>query len=343
MYRFCFVILLLFSFTNFSQAQKAQYKIATIAFYNLENLFDTIDEPNVKDEEFTPQGSKQWNTKKYFHKLNHMADVIVQIGVDKATEPPAILGVSEIENINVLKDLVNTPKLKPFDYHIIHYDSPDRRGVDVALLYRPKYFKVKSSKSIRLTVPDKPDFKTRDQLLVSGLLDGEQFYFIVNHWPSRYGGEKRSRPLRNAAADLCRSIADSLLKIDPNAKVIMMGDLNDDPVDPSLKIHLKATDDKQKLSEGYFYDPMITLYKKGIGSLAYHDSWNLFDNMIMTPALLKDSGYHFYQAHIFNKKFMTNEEGRYKGYPFRTFVGNNFMGGYSDHFPAYIFLVKKIQ
>ncbi len=342
-YRFCFVILLLFSFTNFSQAQKTQYKIATIAFYNLENLFDTIDQPNVKDEEFTPQGSKQWNTKKYFHKLNHMADVIVQIGVDKAKEPPAVIGVSEVENITVLQDLVNTPKLKPYDYHIVHYDSPDRRGIDVALLYRPKYFKVESSKSIRLTIPDKPDFKTRDQLLVSGLLDGEQFYFIVNHWPSRYGGEKRSRPLRNAAADLCRSIADSLLKIDANTKIIMMGDLNDDPVDPSLKIHLKATDDKAKLADGYFYDPMITLYKKGIGSLAYHDSWNLFDNIILTPAVLNDNGYHFYQAHIFNKKFMTNDEGRYKGYPFRTFVGNNFMGGYSDHFPAYIFLVKEIQ
>ena len=272
-----------------------------------------------------------------------MSEVISQIGVDKAQEPPAVIGVSEIENITVLQDLINTPKLKPYDYHIVHYDSPDRRGVDVALLYRPKYLEIINSKSYRLTVPGKPDFKTRDQLLVSGLLDGEQFYFIVNHWPSRYGGEKRSRPLRNAAADLCRSIADSLLKLDAGAKVIMMGDLNDDPVNPSLKIHLKATDDKTKLADGYFYDPMITLYRKGIGSLAWLDSWNLFDNMILTPALLKDEGYHFYQAHVFNKKFLTNDEGRYKGYPFRTFVGNNFMGGYSDHFPAYLFLVKKIK
>ncbi len=340
-YRLCFIILFVFSFYNHSQAQ--QYKIVTVAFYNLENLFDTIDEPNVRDEEFTPQGNKQWNTKKYDIKLEHLSEVISQIGVDKAKEPPAIIGVSEVENISVLQDLVNTPKLKPYNYHIIHYDSPDRRGIDVAFLYRPKYFKPLSSVKYRLTIPDKPDFRTRDQLLVSGLLDGEQFYFIVNHWPSRYGGEKRSRPLRNAAADLCRSIADSLLNLNANAKVIMMGDLNDDPVNPSLKIHLKATDDKSKLSEGYFYDPMITLYKQGIGSLAYHDSWNLFDNMILTPALLKHSGYYFYQAHIFNKKFMTNEEGRYKGYPFRTFVGNNFLGGYSDHFPAYLFLIKKIK
>jgi len=334
--------LLFLSIANVS-AQEAKYKIATVAFYNSENLFDTIDEPNVKDEEFTPQGSKRWNTKKYNIKLAHLSEVISKIGVDKAQEPPAILGISEVENISVLKDLINTPKLKPYNYHIIHYDSPDRRGIDVALLYRPKYFKVIDSKSYRLTVPDKKDFRTRDQLLVSGLLDGEQIYFIVNHWPSRYGGEKRSRPLRNDAADLCRSIADSLLKVDANAKVIMMGDLNDDPVDPSLKNHLKATDDKSLLSKGYFYNPMITLYKEGIGSLAWHDSWNLFDNMILTPALLKDSGYHFYQAHVFNKKFITTDEGRYKGYPFRTFSGDNFIGGYSDHFPVYLFLVKKIN
>ncbi len=359
LYRFCFsrinkvyfhasatslvlVGLLFFSIANVS-AQGEKYKIATVAFYNLENLFDTIDQPDVNDEEFTPQGSKRWNTEKYNIKLTHLSDVISQIGVDKAQEPPAILGVSEIENSSVLQDLINSPKLKPYNYQIIHYNSPDKRGVDVALLYRPKYFKVLDSKSYRLSIPDKPDFYTRDQLLVSGFLDGEQIYFIVNHWPSRYGGEKRSRPLRNAAADLCRSITDSLLKIDANAKVIIMGDLNDDPVNQSLNKHLKVTDDKNLLSEGYFYDPMITLYNKGIGSLAWRDSWNLFDNMILTPALLNDSGYHFYQAHVFNKKFLTNPDGQYKGYPFRTFVGDNFMGGYSDHFPAYLFLIKKIE
>ncbi len=341
LFRFCLFGLFFFSIANTS-AQETKYKIATIAFYNLENLFDTIDQPNVKDEEFTPQGSKRWNSQKYLKKLDNLATVIEQIGTGKNPEPPAIIGVSEIENITVLKDLVNTPKLKPYNYQIVHYNSPDRRGVDVGLLYRPKYFKVTASKSVRLTIPDKPDFKSRDQLVVAGLFDGEPMYFVVNHWPSRRGGEKRSRPLRNAAADLCRSIADSILKIDSTAKIIMMGDLNDDPVSPSLKQHLKVTDDKNKLADGYFYDPMITLYRKGIGSLAWHDSWNLFDNMILTPTFLNDNSYHYYQAHIFNKKFMTNSEGRFKGYPFRTFVGDTFMGGYSDHFPVYLYLVKKI-
>lgn len=339
----CFLFVSILFVFNLGYGQETIYKIGTIAFYNLENLFDTIDQPEVNDEEFTPQGIKSWNTKKYYLKIDHLSDVISQIGTDVTKEPPAIIGVSEIENKQVLIDLVHSKTLKPFNYQIVHYNSPDRRGVDVALLYRPKYFKLTESKSFRLTIADKLDFKTRDQLLVSGLFDGEQMYFIVNHWPSRYGGEKRSRPLRNAAADLCRSIVDSLLAMDTSVKVITMGDFNDDPVDPSLTKHLKATDDKNLLADGYLYDPMITLYKKGIGSLAWRDSWNLFDNMILTPALLEDSGYHFYQAHIFNKKFLTNKEGQYKGYPFRTYVGNTFMGGYSDHFPAYLFVVKKYQ
>ena len=343
MYKIYFVVFVLFFYSFVLQAQQHRYKIVTVAFYNLENLFDTINNPNVKDEEFTPQGSKQWTSGKYFHKLNNLADVISKIGVDKAQEPPAIIGVSEIENINVLKDLVNTKKLKSYHYQIIHYDSPDRRGVDVALLFRNEYFKVTDSKTYRLTIPDKPDFKTRDQLLVAGILDNEQIYLIINHWPSRYGGEKRSRPLRNAAANLCKHIADSLLVIDPEAKIIIMGDLNDDPDSPSLKKYLKITLDTTLLSKGYFYNPMITLYKKGIGSLAYRDSWNLFDNIILSPAFLKHNGYYFYQAHVFKQNFMLNNEGRFKGYPFRTFVGNNFMGGYSDHLPVYMFLIKKIE
>lgn len=341
--KFIFFLLLISQVSVYSQEEK-QYKIGCIAFYNLENLYDTIDTEDINDTEFTPSGPKNWNSARYWEKLNNMADVISQIGADLLKEPPAIIGVSEIENKEVLEDLVKCDKLKSYNYKVIQYNSPDLRGVDVALLYRPEYFKVTNSVSARLKVAGMDDFRTRDQLLVSGKFDGENMHFIVNHWPSRRGGEKRSRPLRNAAADLSRSLIDSVMTADPNAKIILMGDLNDDPVNPSLKEHLKATDDTLLLTSGYLYNPMLPLYKKGIGSLAYRDSWNLFDQMVITPALAigDKSSYRFHKAKVFNKNFLEQKEGRFKGYPFRTYVGNSYQGGYSDHFPVYIYLIREL-
>ncbi|MFH2141123.1 MAG: endonuclease/exonuclease/phosphatase family protein [Bacteroidota bacterium] len=336
-------ILLIISSTSFSQVEK-QYKIGCIAFYNLENLFDTLDTDKINDTEFTPSGPKKWNSARYFEKLNNMADVISQIGSDLTKEPPAIIGVSEIENKEVLEDLVKCDKLIKYNYKIVHYHSPDRRGVDVALLYRPEYFKVTNSVSAKLKIAGMDDFLTRDQLVVSGKFNGEKMHFIVNHWPSRRGGEKRSRPLRNAAGDLSRSLIDSILNTDAQAKIILMGDLNDDPVNSSLKEHLKATDDSTLFSQGYLFNAMLPLYKKGIGSLAYKDSWNLFDQMVLTPAFIGSdkSSFKFYKAKVFNKNFLEQKDGRFKGYPFRTYVGNTYMGGYSDHFPVYIYLIKEL-
>ena len=339
------MISLLFIFIKTSEAQNKKYQIATIAFYNLENLFDTIDTPGVRDTEFTPEGKAKWTGKRYYQKLDNMSEVISKIGSDVTKEAPAIIGVSEIENKQVLEDLVKTENLKKYDYHIVHYDSPDRRGIDVALLYRPEYFKFLNSASRRLTIKGKPDFKTRDQLVVSGLLNGEQIYLIVNHWPSRRGGEKRSRPLRNAAADLSRSIVDSIFNIDADAKIILMGDLNDDPVNESVRLHLKANGDISKLSKGQLYNTLKKFYDKGIGSLAYRDSWNLFDQIIISQSLLSKntSSLEFYKSGIFNKNFLKQQKGRYQGYPFRTYAGGVYIGGYSDHFPTYIFLVKELK
>ena len=338
-----FISLFLLSILNIN-AQEKNYKVGCIAFYNLENLFDTINTENVRDEEFTPEGQNRWTPDRYLIKLDMLAEVISQIGYDLTKDAPAIIGVSEIENIDVLEDLVNTPALKPYNYKIVHYDSPDKRGVDVGLLYQPKYFTVTGSVSYELTIEGRDDFYSRDQLLVSGLFDGEPLSIIVNHWPSRRGGEKRSRPLRNAAADLTRSIADSLMQIDKNAKVIVMGDLNDDAVDPSVKDHLKTTGKIDKISEGYFYNPMEKLFKNGIGSLAWRDSWNLFDQIVISQGLIGEDkiDYKFYKANVFNKNFLKNKEGRYKGYPLRTYAGGIYQGGYSDHFPVYIYLIKEI-
>lgn len=318
-------------------------KSALIGFYNIENFFDTIDDPNKNDEEFLPNGANHWNTERYNIKLDHMSKVIKELGVDNGFQCPVVMGLCEIENRNVIQDLINTPALKDCNYGIEHYDCRYDRGVDVALIYQKDRFIVVNSKPYPLIIPDKPDFNTRDQLLVSGILDGEAVHFIVNHWPSRRGGEKRSAPMREAAAKLCRHIVDSLYNMDSTAKIIIMGDLNDDPVNESLVKHLKAQSKKENTTYFGLYNPMYEMFKKkGIGSLAYNDKWNLFDQFIVSYPLINKttSGYKFSKAGIFNKPFLMQKDGQFAGYPFRTYVGNTFMGGYSDHFPSFIILKK---
>jgi hypothetical protein len=328
----------------FATAQDKQYKMGVVAFYNLENLFDTIDSPNTNDAEFLPNGANKWNTAKYYEKLNNMAKAISVIGPDERSVPPAIIGLCEIENRLVLDDLVKQEPLKPYNYQIVHYDSPDRRGVDVALLFRPTVFKVTSSRSVTVKYPNDTSFRTRDQLVVSGLFDGDTMHIIVMHWPSRRGGEASSKPLRFAAAMLTRSIADSILNLNPNAGIIVMGDLNDNPNDDSLIKKFKASGSKTNLKPGEFYNPYYDLYKKGKGSNAYRDAWSNFDQIIVSQGLLgQTNSYNLYKAAVFNKPFLTQAEGQFKGYPFRTFSYGNYIGGYSDHYPVYILLIKQVN
>ena len=344
-----FVLLLAVAFCLFANGLHAQqqqaYKIGLVGFYNLENLFDTINDPLINDEEFLPEGSNQWNTEKYLTKLQNMAYSISTIGTDYTPDGVAVLGVSEIENRTVLEDLVAQPEIAGRNYQIVHYDSPDRRGVDVALLYNPKYLQVTGTKSYRTVVPDQPDFITRDQLLVSGLFDGEPMHFIVMHWPSRYGGEKRSLPGRVAAATLCRHITDSLLAEDPNAKVIMMGDYNDYPDNKSITKYLRAVGDRKRMKEGDYFNPMYELHEKGFGTNYFNDVPGVLDQTILTPALLPGdySTYQYKNAKVHNKEFLKQHGGRYNGFPFRTFASGVWMGGYSDHFPVYVILLKKAE
>ncbi len=336
---------LLFNGSLLKAQSKKTFQSALIGFYNLENLFDTINDPKIDDEEFLPNGPNRWNSEKYLHKLSQMSKVISKIGTDVNPDGLAALGVSEVENRGVVEDLIHTPLLKGRHYKIVHRDSPDRRGIDVALIYNPKYLKVTSTTMYRLHVPDKPNFRTRDQMLVSGLLNGEQFYFIVNHWPSRYGGEKRSRPLRNDAAALTRHISDSLLAVNPKAKIIVMGDLNDNPTNESVLKIMRAKGNRNQLKKGDFYNPMYKLYKKGFGTTAWRDTWSLFDQIFLSQGLLdRDfSSWKYYKVNIFHKPFMEQQEGKYKGYPYRTFAGGTWMGGYSDHFPVYIVLIREVK
>ena len=332
-----------FGLNRVSAQEQQSYKIGLVGFYNLENLFDTIDDPIKQDEEFLPDGANQWNTEKYVNKLHNMAYAISTIGLDYTPDGVAVLGLSELENRHVLEDLVAQPELIGRNYQIVHYESPDRRGVDVGLIYNPKYFKVTGTKSYRTVVPNDPEFITRDQLLVSGLFDGEMMHFIVMHWPSRYGGEKRSLPGRVAAATLCRHIADSLLNDDPNAKVIMMGDFNDYPTNKSITKYLGASGDMKHLKDGEFYNPMYELHRNGIGTNYYNDVPGVLDQTIMTKGLLPTdySTYQFKNAKVHNKEFLKQHGGKYNGFPFRTFGSGVWMGGYSDHFPVYVILLKK--
>lgn len=321
------------------------YQVACVGFYNVENLFDTINTPDVNDEDFTPKGSYKWDSKKYYEKLDRLAEVISLIGAEHSPDGPAILGLAEVENKAVVYDLTQQERIKARGYLIVHYDSPDKRGIDVALIYQPKYFKVESSSTHTLRIPEKDNFYTRDMLLVSGQFMGERMHFMVAHWPSRRGGEKRSSPLREAAGLLAKTIVDSILLAEgPNAKVVFMGDLNDDPVNKSVRVNMNAKSQVTKVEAGTMFNPFEELFKKGIGTLAWQDAWNLFDQILMTPAfVLQKEGFYFHKAVVFNKAFLMQKDGRFKGYPWRSFAGGSYLAGYSDHFPSYVLLKKKIN
>ena len=344
----CFLAALFCLSLFFPHSAHAQtsYRIAAVGFYNLENLFDLRNDPDINDDDFTPKGELLWTREKYAEKMSNLDNVISEMAIDQNPDGLALLGVSEIENRKVLEDLVVQPKLKPRNYKIIHFDSPDKRGIDVALLYQPKYFQPTKTEKINFDmVKENGDTVfTRDILLVEGMFDGELMTVLVNHWPSRRGGESASRYLRNHAAMHCKSVVDRLEKENPLAKVIVMGDLNDDPVSPSVKTHLAAVGKTKKMRSGQMFNPMFDFFKKGLGTTAYQDAWSLFDQIILSRGFTRkrQEGYRFLKAVIHNPKYLVQKTGRYRGYPFRTFAGGAYIGGYSDHFPVYVYIVKAL-
>ncbi|MDF4203505.1 endonuclease/exonuclease/phosphatase family protein [Maribacter sp. SA7] len=342
--RISFIIILFFPLLTF--AQKADtYQIRTIAFYNLENLFDTKNDSLIYDNDRTPEGKDNWTEERYLKKIEHMSKVISEIGSADNKTAPDVVGVCEVENLNVLEDLIHHENLSKYNYGIIHFDSPDERGIDVALLYKKNAFVPVNFNSHRLllfNLEGKRDY-TRDQLIVEGLLDNEKIYFMVNHWPSRSGGEARSRPFRLEAAKLNKRIIDSVQRQNAKAKIISMGDFNDDPIDPSFKKILQVEKNYNNLDSLSLYGPMEKLYKKGRGSLAYRDKWNLFDQLYMTSTLINKEreSYSYWKVGIFSPSYLMDPKGKYKGYPLRTYAGGSYVGGYSDHLPVYLHLIKK--
>lgn len=320
--------------------EKKQMEAYVIGFYNLENLFDTIDDPDRNDEQFLPGGDYGWSALKYESKLSKLA-----YAISRMPRNLAILGVAEAENIGVLEDLVLQDEIADRSFKPILVEGNDARGIDVGLIYNPRYFTPTNVTSTRIRTEGDESFRTRDQLCVTGLLAGEEISIVVLHWPSRGGGEKRSAPRRRDAALTTKAICDSLYALNPQAKIVVMGDLNDDPVDDSVVKHLGAKNKKEETQPGQLYNPCYTLYKKGIGSLGYQDEWNLFDQVMVSHALIDESigGLHYWKSEIFNRSFLKQQEGRYKGYPLRTHSSGVWTNGYSDHFPSLIWVVREVK
>jgi hypothetical protein len=337
--------------------QQGQY-VRCIAFYNLENLFDTIHDEGKNDYEYLPDGGNKWTSYKYENKIKKMGEAVAALGTDYDPRGAACIGVAEVENIGCLYDLcahTNAKygrRLKP-----ILLEGPDRRGVDVGLLYDSVLFRPATVRGYELKAhyADGGVIKTRLELLVSGYLmsegpKGEKFspekiHMIVNHWPSRYGGELSSRPGRDSAAMLCMEICDSIYRKEPKAKIIIMGDLNDDPDNHSCKDVLKARRHREDVEPQGWYNTMWVHLDNGTGTLFYNGSWNLFDQIIISEPLLnakvEDGKWAFWKSQVFNKPFLTVQEGKDKGAPLRTTKGGVWQNGYGDHFPTMIYLIRK--
>lgn len=335
-FRLLAIAILLFSY-QFAIAQDKKDVIA-VGFYNLENYYDTINDPKVNDDEFTPDGANAYTPEVFKKKVENLVDVISQMGADKAEGGLAVLGVAEIENDDVLKVLCNHPRMKARNWKTVHFQGPDERGVDCGLLYNPALFKVIGAQS--LTVPvDSGDRPTRDVLYVTGKLAGEVVHIFVNHWPSRRGGEGATREKRKTAARVSKKIIDSLMKINPSTLVINMGDLNDDPINASITEVLAAKWKIDEVKAGGLYNPWTSFYKKGIGTTAYQDTWGIFDQILFSYGFLKQakSKLTYIESEIFNKGFMIEKFGQYKNYPKRSYSNGVWNDGYSDHFPTIVY------
>jgi predicted extracellular nuclease len=307
-----------------------------IGFYNLENLFDTIDDAQTIDEEFTPNGIKHWTTNLYQDKLQRLSRVINGMSGEIKSAPLALIGVCEIENQKVLEDLVNSENIRRNHYKMVHHHSPDLRGVDVALLYQPKYFTVLNSQSVHIPLfeNDSTPRYTRDVLLVKGKLGKQLVFVLVNHWPSRRGGES-SKPYRAIAAKINRQLADSITKVHHDASIIIMGDLNDNPDDESVKNIVFSKPELSGLKENEFYNPFYKNYKNGEGTTPFDDAWHLFDQILLSQNLTSGKSTLKYHSHkIYHKDYMMEKNGHFKNYPKRTFSGDRYNYGYSDHFPV---------
>lgn len=329
---------------HFCATGQNQYKVLAIGFYNVENFFDTIHDPNKLDQDFTPDGSYHYTSDIYNQKLHNIATVLEKIATDVTPDGAAIIGMAEIENDRVLKDLVAQPEIKNRNYQYAWFYTPDERGISVAMLYNPKYLKILNAEPVHVPLESIGQKRpTRDILHIYGILAGDTVHILVNHWPSKSGGEAASAPGRKLAASIDKRIFDSLVAVNPNTKVIIMGDFNDNPTSEGIIKILKAKDDKNDAGLTDLYNPWINLYNKGLGTESYRDEWNLIDQVMVSGSFLQNNNnkWKYYKQEIFSKDFLITKMGQYKGQPHRSFAGTRWINGYSDHFPVVMYFVEK--
>lgn len=355
MNKLTYLIAILLSFSLSAQSQTKKFRIYSTAFYNLENLFDTIHDKGKNDYEYLPDGSNHWGTLKYTNKLKNMSTVLSRLGTEmkgnngkfvKVTKSPAVIGVSEVENRRVLEDLLKQPALRDKGWKIIHVEGPDKRGVDCAFFYDPAQFKLRNY-HLRQFVYENGDTvrKTRGFLLASGTIEGENFHFIVCHWPSRAA----TSMFREMGGRQVRAMINDIRSVDPRGKIIVMGDLNDDPKDPSVAVALGAKHEMEKCKTANdLYNPWWNmLYKVGQGTLLYDGKWNLFDQIIFSGNLLNHDKNNktydelkYYRSEIYLRDYIMSTEGKTKGAPKRTHASGVWLNGYSDHLPTQVFFRK---
>lgn len=329
-----FTLLLRNSYSQISDNYK-------VMFYNVENLFDTYDDSLVNDEEFLPEGNHFWNNHKYYSKLDNIYKVIIAVG---EWNPPAIIGLCEIENYKVIYDLTNNTPLVKFEYKIIHKESPDRRGIDVGLLYREELFKPLKKSFFPINFPNQPNSKTRDILYVKGIANNtDTLHVFINHWPSRWGGQLESEDRRLFVASVLKAKVDSVIKSNNKSNIIITGDFNDYPDNKSIKDVLSAEQEFDNIKSDQLYNLSSYLFKtKNIGSHKYQGEWGILDQFIVSGNLLNTENKVYTSlndVHVFNKNFLLESDEAYYGFkPNRTFIGFKYNGGYSDHLPTYLIL-----
>ena len=303
-----------------------------VAFYNVENLFDTVDDPQTLDEEFTPTGKKAYTEARYAEKLDRIAEVIQRL------DYPALIGLSEVENRRVLEALLATGRLRNHRYGIEHFDSPDVRGIDVALLYRKDLFQAAGATALPIQIPPGivEDYTTRDVLLVEGRLAGDQVRVLVNHWPSRRGGLAQSEPKRTYVAAQVRRAVDSISLQQPDAQFIIMGDFNDEPDNRSLMSVLGAQLTREGNMDDVLFNTVAEQDKKGEGSYNYRGNWNMLDQIILSGSFLDDDGLQYLRSVVYRDSALLFDHPKYGLTPNRSYGGPRYYGGYSDHLPVYV-------
>ena len=352
-----FIAVWLFIGVGSLSAQEKKYQLYGVGFYNLENLFDTCHDEGHNDYQYLPDGQYKWTGLKYTHKLRNMARVLAEMGSDRHPMGCAVIGVSEVENAKCLTDLCAQEPLKARNMQFVHVEGPDQRGVDCALLYNPAMFQVRDVKLYPYVYvkPEDSLRATRGFLTVSGTMAGDHVTIIVNHLPSRFAGSF----YREEGGRQLHEIKDKLMAEDPDVKLIIMGDMNDDPQDKSMAEALGAQRKMKKLEKDGLWNPWWDVLASGTGTLQYDGGWNLFDQIILSSSLLdlkhmKDgknvelnnidcSTLRYFRHQIFRRDYLFQREGKYKGNTLRTHAGGAWLDGYSDHLPTIVYLVKEAK